>query len=250
MRPLPVPVRLVVTALAVSAATGCVNVGDAVGRTAPSHSAGHGGTGAAAGAGPAADGAAGPGARRTRGDGKHGHGGKRKPGSRPRRPRPTRPAPAVPPRTPRSPARPPGPRRPRPRSSRPPGPPPRRPRPRRPPRRRPTPSPLRPNPPPRRTRIPAPSWCNGNRHPRRASRCDRTHPPRRPIGLPSGVGGAYGGRSFDPICPAPLQSAPCGAYSPLPWRTALRRSCANHGVDGRVPKRLRKVSHSHVRVQF
>ncbi len=37
-------------------------------------------------------------------------------------------------------------------------------------------------------------------------------------------GGAYGGRSFDPICPAPTQSAPCGAYSPLPWWTASRRS--------------------------
>ncbi|MYR87532.1 hypothetical protein GTY41_21970, partial [Streptomyces sp. SID685] len=48
MRPLPVPVRLVVTALAVSVATGCVNVGDAAGRTAPSHSTGrHGGAGAA-----------------------------------------------------------------------------------------------------------------------------------------------------------------------------------------------------------
>ncbi|EFL40558.1 ATP-dependent RNA helicase, partial [Streptomyces griseoflavus Tu4000] len=40
----------------------------------------------------------------------------------------------------------------------------------------------------------------------------------------SGCQGAYGGRSFDPICPAPLQSAPCGAYSPLPWWTASRRS--------------------------
>ncbi|EFL33201.1 ATP-dependent RNA helicase [Streptomyces viridochromogenes DSM 40736] len=27
-----------------------------------------------------------------------------------------------------------------------------------------------------------------------------------------------------PSCPAPPQSAPCGAYSPLPWWTALRRS--------------------------
>ncbi|MDO0927021.1 hypothetical protein QQY24_16960 [Streptomyces sp. TG1A-8] len=40
MRPLYVPVRLAVTVLALSAAAGCVDVGDDAGRAGPSHSAG------------------------------------------------------------------------------------------------------------------------------------------------------------------------------------------------------------------
>lgn len=59
-------------------------------------------------------------------------------------------------------------------------------------------------------------------------------------GLPSGVEGAYGGRSFDPICPAPPQSAPCGAFSPpavVDRIEAVVLRIAIHGVDGRVPTR-------------
>ncbi|MFR9790383.1 hypothetical protein ACL07V_17265 [Streptomyces sp. MB22_4] len=81
MRPLPVPVRLVATALAVTAAAGCVNVADPGSRATPSHAARrHGADGAAAGAGPAADGVGGPGRIAPEGDGGHEHGGKREPG--------------------------------------------------------------------------------------------------------------------------------------------------------------------------
>ncbi|MEU3858004.1 hypothetical protein AB0F03_11600 [Streptomyces sp. NPDC028722] len=81
MRPLNVPVRLAVTVLAVTAAAGCMNVGDDAGRARPAHSAGrHGGD--APGGGPAGGvgGVGGPGREEPAADGKHGHGGKKKPG--------------------------------------------------------------------------------------------------------------------------------------------------------------------------
>ncbi|MFI9245860.1 hypothetical protein ACIGXF_25565 [Streptomyces sp. NPDC053086] len=78
MRPLYVPVRLAVTVLAVTTAAGCVNVGDDAGRARPAHSAGqHGGE--APDGGPV-DGAGGLVEERAGSDGKHGHGGKSKPG--------------------------------------------------------------------------------------------------------------------------------------------------------------------------
>ncbi|KUO08812.1 hypothetical protein [Streptomyces sp. DSM 15324] len=72
MRPMYVPVRLAATVLAVTAAAGCMSVGnDAEGPVKPSHSAGrHGGAepdGGPAGVGGGYMGAVG-------GDGKHGHG--------------------------------------------------------------------------------------------------------------------------------------------------------------------------------
>ncbi|MFG2359203.1 hypothetical protein [Streptomyces sp. NPDC048521] len=78
MRPLYVPVRLAVTVLAVAAAAGCVNVGDDAGRARPSHSAGQ--RGAEAPDGGPVDGAGGFGDDGAAADGKHGHGGKKKPG--------------------------------------------------------------------------------------------------------------------------------------------------------------------------
>ncbi|WP_053663234.1 hypothetical protein [Streptomyces sp. MMG1121] len=81
MRPLYVPVRLAVTMLAVAAAAGCVNVGDDAGRARPSHSAGqHGGE--APDGGPV-DGVGGRERGAAAGDGKHGNGGKAKPGESP-----------------------------------------------------------------------------------------------------------------------------------------------------------------------
>ncbi|MFG2606928.1 hypothetical protein ACGFT2_25800 [Streptomyces sp. NPDC048514] len=78
MRPSYVPVRLVVTVLAVTAVAGCVNVGDDAGRARPSHSAGrHGGE--APDGGPVW-GEGGRGHGGARGDGKHGRRGKTKPG--------------------------------------------------------------------------------------------------------------------------------------------------------------------------
>ncbi|MEU1519333.1 hypothetical protein ABZ490_45635 [Streptomyces sp. NPDC005811] len=75
MRPMYVPVRLAATVLAVTAAAGCMSVGnDAEGPVRPSHSAGrHGGAepdGGPAGVGGGYLGAGG-------GDGKHGHGKRR-----------------------------------------------------------------------------------------------------------------------------------------------------------------------------
>ncbi|MFI2206940.1 hypothetical protein ACH47Z_40805 [Streptomyces sp. NPDC020192] len=82
MRPLYVPVRLAVTMLAVAtAAAGCVNVGDDAGRARPSHSAGRHG-GAAPDGGPVA-GVGGQERGARAGDGKHGNGGKTKPGESP-----------------------------------------------------------------------------------------------------------------------------------------------------------------------
>ncbi|MYW48378.1 hypothetical protein GT346_34985, partial [Streptomyces sp. SID161] len=74
MRPSYVPVRLAVTVLALTAAAGCVSVGDDAGRARPAHSAGQRG-GEVPDGGPAqgAGGLAGEGAV---GDGKHWHGGK------------------------------------------------------------------------------------------------------------------------------------------------------------------------------
>ncbi|MFJ4949768.1 hypothetical protein [Streptomyces sp. NPDC088760] len=79
MRPLYVPVRLAAAVLAVTAAAGCVNVGDDAGRVRPSHPAGQRG-GEAPDGGPV-DGVGGL-AREEggAGDGKHGHGGKAKKG--------------------------------------------------------------------------------------------------------------------------------------------------------------------------
>ncbi|MEV5147666.1 hypothetical protein AB0L14_25565 [Streptomyces sp. NPDC052727] len=79
MRPLYVPVRLAVAVLAVTAAAGCVNVGDDAGRVRPSHSAGQRGAeapdgGPVPGVGGFAEEGGGA------GDGKHGHGGKAKRG--------------------------------------------------------------------------------------------------------------------------------------------------------------------------
>ncbi|WP_251094028.1 hypothetical protein [Streptomyces sp. Caat 7-52] len=78
MRPLNVPVRLAVTVLAVTAAAGCVNVGDDAGRARPSHSAGQRG-GEAPGGAPVAD-VRGFADEDVIGDGKRGHRGKAKPG--------------------------------------------------------------------------------------------------------------------------------------------------------------------------
>lgn len=69
MRPLYVPVRLAVTALAVAAAAGCMSVGDDDGSQArPSHSAGQRGGGAPGG------GQGGPGGGAGYGGGARGHG--------------------------------------------------------------------------------------------------------------------------------------------------------------------------------
>ncbi|MBL1083417.1 hypothetical protein JK359_15765 [Streptomyces actinomycinicus] len=78
MRPLYVPVRLAVAALAVTAAAGCVNVGDDAGRARPVHSAGQRG-GEAPDGGPVA-GVGDLGHEEAAADGKHGHGRKKKPG--------------------------------------------------------------------------------------------------------------------------------------------------------------------------
>lgn len=78
MRPMYVPVRLVVTVLAVTAAAGCVNVGDDAGRARPSHSAGQRGGEAPDGWPVGGEGALGHGGAGA--DGKHGHGGKAKRG--------------------------------------------------------------------------------------------------------------------------------------------------------------------------
>ncbi|AYN43739.1 hypothetical protein D9753_18645 [Streptomyces dangxiongensis] len=78
MRPLNVPVRLAVAVLAVTAAAGCVNVGDDAGRARPAHSTGRH-RGGAPGGGPVA-GAGGVGREEPAVGGKHGRGGKAKPG--------------------------------------------------------------------------------------------------------------------------------------------------------------------------
>ncbi|GAA2222046.1 hypothetical protein GCM10010360_46970 [Streptomyces nogalater] len=78
VRPLSVPARLAATVLAVTAAAGCVNVGDDAGRPRPSRSAGQP-AGEAPDGGPV-QGMDGPVEAAGHGDGKHGHGGKVKPG--------------------------------------------------------------------------------------------------------------------------------------------------------------------------
>ncbi|CAL9498119.1 hypothetical protein SUDANB108_03390 [Streptomyces sp. enrichment culture] len=72
-------------------------------------------------------------------------------------------------------------------------------------------------------------------------------------GLRNAARTAYGGRSFDPILPGATAERAV-------WRVlslavvdrieAVVLRIANHGVDGRVPTRLRKVSHSHVHRQY
>lgn len=79
MRPLYVPVRLAAAVLAVTAAAGCVNVGDDAGRARPSHSAGQRG-GEVPDGGPVAGAGGYVEERGGAGDGKHGHGGKAKRG--------------------------------------------------------------------------------------------------------------------------------------------------------------------------
>ncbi|MFE2096635.1 MULTISPECIES: hypothetical protein [unclassified Streptomyces] len=79
MRPLYVPVRLVVTVLALTAAAGCVSVGDDAGRARPSHSAGQRGGEAPDGGPVDVGGGLGHGGGGS-GDGKHEHGGKKKRG--------------------------------------------------------------------------------------------------------------------------------------------------------------------------
>ncbi|MFI8241183.1 hypothetical protein ACIF83_28625 [Streptomyces sp. NPDC085866] len=80
MRPLYVPVRLAATVLALTAAAGCVSVGDdADGRAGPSHSAGQRG-GEAPDGGPVEGGGGFGYGGGGRGDGKHEHGGKKKRG--------------------------------------------------------------------------------------------------------------------------------------------------------------------------
>lgn len=54
--------------------------------------------------------------------------------------------------------------------------------------------------------------------------------------MPSGVEGAYGSRSFDPNCPAPMQRASRGAYSPLPWPDRIEAVDCDFTEFGRVPK--------------
>ncbi|MGW7259760.1 hypothetical protein [Streptomyces sp. NPDC054834] len=78
MRPLPVPVRLAATAIVLAVTSGCVNVGDDAGPARPSHSAGRRGGDAPDGLTVVSGRGGGYGGEAA--DGKHGHGGKPKPG--------------------------------------------------------------------------------------------------------------------------------------------------------------------------
>ncbi|MGW2897858.1 hypothetical protein ACWDAO_25490 [Streptomyces sp. NPDC001212] len=84
MRPLFVSVRLAAVVAAVTAAAGCVSVGEDAGSVRPSHSAGDRGGRAPGGVDAVSRGDAGRAGGG--GDGKRGHGGKGKPGESPSAP--------------------------------------------------------------------------------------------------------------------------------------------------------------------